>query len=405
MAHPVLSRLLLAKALRGFGDGFVSLLLPVYLLHLGLRPLEVGLVATATLAGSGLLTLGVGLQGRRLHRRTVLLAASVLMALTGFALAAVHGFWPLMLVALAGTLNPSGGDVSVFMPMEHATLAEDTPPARRTAVFARYSLAGTLSAAVGALAAGLQPLLAKAAGVDTGTTLQAAFVLYGLLGIAVAFVYRGLPRHEQAASAAPAASALGPSRKRIYVLAGLFSLDAFGSGFFVQSLLALWLFQRFGMSVEAAGTLFFWTGVLTAFSYLVAARLAGRIGLVQTMVYTHLPSSLCLIAIPFCNSLWLVVALLLLRGALSQMDVPTRSSYVMAIVHPSERAAAASMTSVPRSFASAVSPALAGWLLTASSFGWPLIVGGVVKVVYDLLLLVMFEKVKPPEEGGAGLGG
>ncbi len=395
---PVLTRLLLARALRGFGDGFVSLLLPVYLLHLGLRPLEVGFVATATLAGSGLLTLGVGLRGQRLQRRTVLLAASALMAVTGFALAAVHGFWPLMLVALVGTLNPSGGDISVFMPMEHATLAEDTPPAKRTAVFARYSLAGTLAAAVGALAAGLQPLAAQASGLDVGTTLAASFALYGLLGIAVAFVYRGLPRHDHTASPAPTASALGPSRKRIYVLAGLFSLDAFGSGFFVQSLLALWLFQRFGMSVEAAGPLFFWTGVLTAFSYLVAVRLAGRFGLVQTMVYTHLPSSLCLIAIPFCDSLWVVVALLLARSALSQMDVPTRSSYVMAIVQPEERAAAASVTSVPRSFASAVSPALAGWMLTASSFGWPLVVGGVLKVVYDLTLLVMFEKVKPPEE-------
>ncbi|MBA2675125.1 MFS transporter [Ramlibacter sp.] len=396
---PVLTRLLLARALRGFGDGFVSLLLPVYLLHLGLRPLEVGFVATATLAGSGLLTLGVGLRGQRLQRRTVLLAASALMAFTGFALAAVHGFWPLMLVALVGTLNPSGGDISVFMPMEHATLAEDTPPAKRTAVFARYSLAGTLAAAVGALAAGLQPLAVQATGLDEGTTLAASFALYGLLGIAVAFVYRGLPRHQHTASPAPTASALGPSRKRIYVLAGLFSIDAFGSGFFVQSLLALWLFQRFGMSVEAAGSLFFWTGVLTAFSYLAAVRLAGCIGLVQTMVYTHLPSSLCLIVIPFCDNLSVVVALLLARSALSQMDVPTRSSYVMAIVQPEERAAAASVTSVPRSFASAVSPALAGWMLTASSFGWPLVVGGVLKVVYDLMLLVMFEKVKPPEEG------
>jgi MFS family permease len=398
MTATVLTRLLAARALRGFGDGFVSLLLPVYLLHLGLRPLEVGIVATATLLGSGLLTLGVGLQPR-LRRRTVLLGASALMVFTGFGLASVQGFWPLLLIAMVGTINPSGGDVSVFMPMEHATLAEDTPPARRTAVFARYSLAGTLAGAVGALAAGLPQMAGRALGVSQGSMLAAAFALYGLLGVAVALIYRGLPR-QAAAAAAGAPSALGPSRRRIHVLAALFSLDAFGSGFFVQSLLALWLFQRFGLSVEAAGTLFFWTGVLTAVSYLVAARLAGRIGLVQTMVYTHIPANLCVIALPFCDSLPVVIALLMVRGLLSQMDVPTRSSYVMAIVQPAERAAAASVTSVPRSFAAALSPALAGWMLTLSPFGWPLVVGGALKIVYDLLLLGMFQKVKPPEEGG-----
>jgi predicted MFS family arabinose efflux permease len=182
------------------------------------------------------------------------------------------------------------------------------------------------------------------------------------------------------------------------VLAALFSLDAFGGGFVVQSLVALWLFQRFGLSIEVAGSIFFWTGMLTAVSYLVAVRIANRIGLVKTMVYTHLPSSLCLLAIPFCNELAAAVALLFVRSALSQMDVPTRSSYVMAIVTPAERAAAASVTAVPRSMAAAASPALAGYLLGLSSFGWPLIAGGAIKIVYDLLLLWMFHRVRPPEE-------
>jgi predicted MFS family arabinose efflux permease len=186
------------------------------------------------------------------------------------------------------------------------------------------------------------------------------------------------------------------------VLAALFSVDAFGGGFLVQSLLALWLYQRFGLSIAAAGSLFFWTGVLSAFSYLAAQRIANRIGLVRTMVYTHLPSSLCLLAMPFCGELSWVIALLLVRSALSQMDVPTRSSYVMAIVTPAERPAAASVTTVPRSLAAAASPALAGWLLGMSSFGWPLIVGGVLKISYDLLLLGMFARVRPPEEGEGG---
>lgn len=395
----VVRRLLLAKALRGFGDGFVSLLLPLHLLNLGFTPFQVGSIATATLLGSGLLTLLVGARAARHAWRTLLLAATVLMAGTGLALATVSGFWPLMLVALVGTVNPSGGDVSVFLPLEHAVLSSSVDQRERTAVFARYSLVGTLSAAFGALAAGVPAIAARSLGIELTLAVQAMLLFYALIAGAAALVYRGLPR-ERDSSARVSPSALGPSRRRVYVLAALFSLDAFGGGFLVQSLLALWLFQRFGLSIEAAGSLFFWTGVLTAFSYLVAVRIAERIGLVRTMVYTHLPSSLCLLAIPFCNALPAVIVLLFVRAALSQMDVPTRSSYVMAIVLPHERPAAASFTSVPRSLAAAASPALAGYLLGISSFGWPLIVGGTLKIIYDLLLLGLFQRVRPPEETG-----
>lgn len=390
-------RLLLAKGLRGFADGFVSLLLPLYLLQLGFTPLQVGVIATTTLLGSGLLTLMAGAQAGRYAWRTLLLAACALMAGTGLALASVTGFWPLMLVAFVGTINPSGGDVSVFLPLEHALLSTSVDPRRRTAAFARYSLVGTLSGAFGALCAGLPALAAPSLGIGMHAALQAMFLLYALIAGAAALVYRGLPRTRQAATD-EARSVLGPSRRRVLVLAALFSVDAFGGGFLVQSLLALWLYQRFGLSIEAAGSLFFWTGVLSAFSYLVAVRIANRIGLVRTMVYTHLPSSLCLLAMPFCGELSWVIALLLVRSALSQMDVPTRSSYVMAIVTPAERPAAASVTSVPRSLAAAASPAIAGWLLGLSSFGWPLIVGGALKIGYDLMLLAMFARVHPPEE-------
>ncbi|GAB2581527.1 MFS transporter [Ramlibacter solisilvae] len=389
--------MLLAKALRGFADGFVSLLLPLHLLHLGFTPFQVGCIATTTLLGSGLLTLLVGAQAARHAWRTLLLAATALMAGTGVALASFSGFWPLMLVALLGTINPSGGDVSVFLPLEHAVLSSSVGQRDRTAAFARYSLVGTLSGAFGALAAGLPTFAVASLGMDLPSAVQAMFVLYALLAAAAALVYRGLPRTRDTVSDDPA-PALGPSRRRVYMLAALFSLDAFGGGFLVQSLIALWLYQRFGLSIEATGSLFFWTGILTAFSYLVAVRIANRIGLVRTMVYTHLPSSLCLLAIPFCTELSWAIALLLVRSALSQMDVPTRSSYVMAIVTPPERPAAASVTSVPRSLAAALSPALAGYLLGLSSFGWPLVAGGALKIVYDLLLLAMFRRVRPPEE-------
>lgn len=396
-ASTIVRRLLLAKALRGFGDGFVSLLLPLHLLQLGLGPFQVGVIATTTLLGSGVLTLLVGAHAGRIAYRSLLLAATVLMAGTGAALAAVQGFWPLLLVALVGTINPSGGDVSVFMPLEHALLARSVGDRGRTAAFARYSLVGSLSAAFGALAAGLPSLAARALDVEVSSAIQAMFLLYAALALLSGLVYRSLPR-ERAPLAEERHARLGPSRRRVLVLASLFSLDAFGGGFVVQSLLALWLYQRFGLEPATAGAIFFWTGVLTAASYLAAVRIADRIGLVKTMVYTHLPSSLCLIAIPFCTELSWAIALLLVRSMLSQMDVPTRSSYVMAVVTPAERPAAASITSVPRSLAAASSPALAGWMLGVSAFGWPLVVGGVLKIVYDLLLLAMFSRVRPPEE-------
>jgi len=359
------------------------------LLDLGFSALEVGAIATATLVGSGVLTLVVGLRAHRHSYRALLIAATVLMAGTGFGFAVVRDFWPLLLIAVVGTLNPSSGDVSVFLPLEHAVLSRVVDDRRRTAVFARYSLVGALAAAVGSLAAALPPREA----------IPAMFVLYAVIALAAAIVYRGLPTSLVAGPHRTAAP-LGPSKGKVYALAALFSLDAFGGGFVVQSMLALWLYQRFDLSLATAGTLFFWTGVLTAFSYLVAVRIANRFGLVNTMVFTHIPSSLCLVAIPFVPSLAGVVALLLVRSALSQMDVPTRSSYVMAIVTPDERPAAASITSVPRSLASAVGPVLAGSMLAASTFAWPLLIAGGVKIVYDLVLLAMFRSVRPPEEAG-----
>jgi MFS family permease len=391
------NRLLIAKGLRAFGDGFVSLLLPLYLLELGFNPLQVGVIATTTLLGSGLLTLIVGLYAYRYHYRTLLLAATLLMGGTGLGFALLTEFWPLMLIALVGTLNPSSGDVSVFLPLEHAVLARVVDDRRRTTVFARYSLVGSLAASLGSLAAALPTLIVGSTGLSPKIAMQGMFAFYALLGGPAALVYYALPRALGTEAHQPMAP-LRKSKQIVYTLAALFSLDAFGGGFVAQSMVALWLYQKFGMSPTVAGAIFFWTGLLTALSYLVAVRIADRIGLVNTMVFTHLPSSLCLIAIPFMPGLGYVIALLFVRSALSQMDVPTRSSYVMAIVPHAERPAAASITSVPRSLASAASPILAGYMLGLSSFGWPLIAAAAVKIVYDLLLLTMFRKIRPPEE-------
>jgi predicted MFS family arabinose efflux permease len=268
---------------------------------------------------------------------------------------------------------------------------------QRTALFARYSLVGNLVGALGALAAVIPGVIAQWDVLELKAAVQAMFVLYGLSALPVLALYRRLASaraHGDEARAAP----LGPSRGIVYRLAALFSLDSFAGGFAVQSLLALWLFQRFDLSVEVAGTIFFWTGILSAASILAAPAIARRIGLVNTMVFTHLPANVFCILVPFMPTLPLALACLFIRSFLSQMDVPPRASYVMAVVSPGERSAAASVTAVPRSLASAVSPMLAGYLLTVSTFGWPLVICGALKIVYDLTLLGMFRKVKPPEE-------
>jgi MFS family permease len=393
--HPA-TCLFAARALRDFGDGFVAVLLPAYLLARGFSAFQVGVIATASLLGSALLTLAVGFLGATRDRRRLLLAAASLMIATGVAFAAVHDYAVLLVIAFVGTVNPSAGSVSVFVPLEHAVLAREVADAARTKMFARYSLVGALASAAGALAAAL-PDLAPSTGLDRLTAIKMMFVLYALLGMIGGAFYWLIPRRRPIDNP-DAKAALGPSRSVVYRLAALFSLDAFAGGFVVQSLLALWLFERFDLSLASAGVFFFWSGVLSAFSFPVAAWLSRRVGLINTMVFTHIPSSIALMLAAVAPTLPAALALLLIRAALSQMDVPTRSSYVMAVVTEAERAAAASLTSVPRSLAAAVSPALAGALFAASFRAWPLLICGALKIIYDLLLLVQFRHIKPPEE-------
>lgn len=385
-----------ARALRDFGDGYVAVLLPVYLTAIGLGVFEVGIVATVSLLGSALMTIGIGLLGARIDQRQLLMLASGLMIATGVAFALSSSYAAVLLVALLGTINPSAGSVSVFVPLEHTVLSRARADQDRTRMFARYSLIGSMAAAIGALASGSPDWLANLS-VSQMSALKAMFVVYAILGLAGALAYSRIPIDTTPVAGKPL-SALGPSRRIVYKLAALFSVDSFAGGFAVQSLLALWLFNKFGLSLSAAGLFFFWTGVLSAFSFPVAAWLSRRIGLVNTMVFTHIPSSLCLIAAAVVPSLEIALALLLIRSALSQMDVPTRSSYVMAVVTPPERPAAASMTSVPRSLAAAMSPAMAGALFAAGFEAWPFIICGVLKIAYDFGLLWTFRHVKPPEE-------
>jgi MFS family permease len=383
--------LLAGRALRGFCDGFVAVLLPAYLLALGFDPLAVGLISSVTLIGSAMTTILVGLVGNRFPQRRLLILAAALMAGTGAAFAGLSSLWPLLIVAFIGTLNPSSGDVSVFLPLEQARLAEAATPDARTALFARYGLAGSLSAAFGALAAAIPGWLGRHTGLSFLDGMRLMFLVYALTGMALWVLYARLPEpHPQSMSTA---APLGPSRQIVIRLAMLFSVDAFAGGLVVNALLTLWLMQRFGMSPGAAGQFFFWAGLLTTASQLAAVPLARRIGLLNTMVFTHIPSSAFLIAAAFAPSLSLTLLLLLARSALSQMDVPTRTAFVMAVVTPAERTAAASLTAVPRSLAAAIGPVLAGGLMAMGWAGAPLLACGVLKIGYDLAMLVAFRRV------------
>ncbi|MEY2424808.1 MAG: hypothetical protein QOI61_380 [Actinomycetota bacterium] len=378
-------RVVLVRTLRGFADGYVSVLLADYLLSLGYSPLRVGVLVTATLIGSAALTLVVGLTGHRVGFRTLLLGAAGLMALTGLGFLATTAFVPLFLIALVGTLNPSSGDVSVFLPTEQAFLAGHATGAERTRLYALYNVGGNLAGALGAL-------------LSAAITGRVGFVIYIAVAAITALVYAQLPKDKPAPSALT--KPLERSRRVVLELAALFSLDSAGGGFVVQSLLVLWLHLKFDLATTTTGAVFFGAGTLSAFSQFLAPRLAARIGLIRTMVFTHLPANGFLILAAVAPNAKLAVACLLMRALLSQMDVPARQAFVMAVVLPAERAAAASVTNVPRSLASAATPALAGWFLANGHLAAPLLLAGSLKAVYDLLLLWRFRSVELVDEDG-----
>jgi MFS family permease len=383
---PVARTLVACRALRAFVDGYVAVLLPAYLLALGLDVWAVGILSTATLLGSAVATLAVGAWGHRFGQRSLLRGAALLMFATGAGFAGLSDFWPLLLVAFVGTLNPSSGDVSVFLPLEHARLASAAQGDARVALFARYSLIASLSAAIGALAAAIPAWLAAHAGIETLTTIRWLFALYALVGLLTFALYRRLP--DAPAQHATPNAPLGPSRPVVFRLAALFSVDAFAGGLVINSLMSLWLMQRFELSLAAAGAFFFWTGLLSAASQLAAPVVARRIGLLNTMVFTHIPANVCLVLAALAPSLPLALVLLFVRSALSQMDVPTRTAYVMSVVTPAELGAAASVTAVPRSLAAALSPSLGGALFAAGWFAAPLVLAGLLKIGYDVTLWI-----------------
>ena len=378
------TRLISARGARAFVDGLVSVAFPVYLSANGMSPGRIGFIVTGTLLGSAALTLLIGLRAQRFSHVTLLCWLTVLMVSTGLGFALASGFAAMLIIGTLGTMNPSSGDVSPFLALEQALLPATGPDERRTHLFARYAMTASLAGAFGALVAGITD--------DFGRWL---FLAYAACAILLLALYRTLSIGDQPRRPT---GALTHSRRRVLELSLLFSIDAFGGGFVVQSMLVLWLGHRFHLSTTSIATLLFITGVAASGSTLLAPRVASRIGLVKTMVFTHIPASLCLIAAAFAPSASIAVALLVARSLVSTMDVPARTSYVMAIVPPDERAAAASVTNVPRSLAAAIPPLITGAILDRTNFGWPLIIAGVLKITYDLLLLIRFRGIRPAEE-------
>jgi len=324
------------------------------------------------------------------------------MAATGTGFYLWTDFWPLLVIAFVGTINPSNGDVTLFLPLEHAAIAGSTESRQRAGAFSKYSLVGSVLGAAGAFAAGFPQWYSTWANVGMQDALKFVFAAYGVLGIAIFFIYRGLPRRTLPPPEATVSTPLGESRGIVLRLTAVFALDSFSAGFVAQSMLALWLFQRFELPIATAGTIFFWSGLLSAASYPVAAALANRIGAIRTMVYSQIPSIAALMLMPFMPSLSLVIGLLLVRALCGSMDSPVRSAFVMNAVVENERAAAASITTVPKSIAASVGPSLSGWMLSLSNFGWPLVVSGTIKLVYLFLLFRLFHDLEEKQARRAG---
>ena len=392
------ARLLIGtRAIRGFVDGIAYVILPAFLLHLGFSGTQIGAVITASLLGSAALTLTVGIFAHRFSPARLLTMSSLLMIATGIAFGVTSSFALLLLIAAVGTMNPSAGDVSVFLPLEQALLSTSIRDNDRTPVFAVYNLAGSLVGSIGALSAGIPTWIAVSQHQNADYGHRASFLLYGIAGVVVYMLYSKLSLSSRD-TPTKADRALSESKQLVYKLAALFSLDSFGGGFATQAIFALWVYRRYELSSANLGMIFFATGILSALSSLLAVKISQRIGLVRTMVFTHIPASILLIGVALAPNVWVAMSLFILRGLLSQMDVPARTSYVMAVVSPRERAAAASITNVPRSLAAALPPIAAGWMLDQSNFAWPLFFCAALKIVYDLLLLWQFRHLRPPEE-------
>ncbi|MCX6048470.1 MAG: MFS transporter [Chloroflexi bacterium] len=396
-----------ARVVRMFAFGLLSVVLVLYLAQQQLSEAEIGFLLSWTLIGDATISLAITFVADRLGRRRMLMIGAGLMILAGLTLALTNSLLLLVLAAIVGTLSPGGSEVGAFLSIEQAALPQTTQNEFRTGVFAWYNLVGSFSTALGALLSGAVASALQQAGYSPLASYRVIIGVYALLGVALFFLFTRLSHQVEAQAyvgtgtdATQTAPRFGLHRSRNVVLrlAGIFALDAFGGGLVLQSVIAYWFHRRYGVDVRVIGEIFFGANFLAGLSALAAGRLAARIGLINTMVWTHIPSNLLLMLVPLMPNAGWAIAMLLARFSISQMDVPTRQSYTMAVVAPDERAAAAGVTTITRTIASAFAPTITGFLFAASFLSAPFFLAGGLKIVYDLLLYRSFSAVKPPEE-------
>ena len=396
------------RFIRLFAYGSLSVVLVFYLIGLGLSASQTGLLLTVTLIGDTVVSLYLTTRADRIGRRRMLIVGAVLMASAGLAFAASRNIWLLMVAGTIGVISPSGNEVGPFLSIEQAALSHLVTDRTRTDVFAWYTLAGSAATALGALVGGALTRALQDAAMAPVSSYRMVVLLYAALGGALALLFTRLsPAAESitlggtipSRTTLAGLSGLDRSRRVVFKLSGLFALDAFGGGFVVQSFAAYWFYLRFGVDPGRLGVIFFWANVLAGLSALLASRLAARFGLIKTMVGTHLPSNMLLILVPLMPNLPLAVLVLLVRFSISQMDVPTRQSYIMAVVTPEERSAAAGITGVARTIGAAIGPVFVGLMFARPALlNLPFFIAGTLKILYDLLLYREFVAVQPPEE-------
>ncbi|MGZ5424466.1 MAG: MFS transporter [Candidatus Aminicenantales bacterium] len=404
-AHPRDVTLLFStRIIRLFCYGFLSVVLALYLAQAGLREQQIGLLFTLTLAGDAGVTLWLTATADRFGRKRTLVAGAVLMFAAAVVFMVTRKPAILMAAAIIGVISPSGNEIGPFLAVEQAALSQLLPGERRTRVFAWYNLAGSLATALGALSGGWLAQGLQAHGASALAAYRANLAGYALGGLVLTALFLSLSRTIEieavpGAKTAPFSLGLHRSRHVVFKLSALFSMDAFAGGLIVQSMIAYWFHIRFGVDAGIIGSIFFGANLLAGVSALLAARLAAKIGLIKTMVFTHIPSNILLVLVPLMPSLPWAVAMLLLRFSISQMDVPTRQSYTMAIVSPDERSAASGVTSIARSVGAAISPSLTGiFLASASLMSLPFFLAGGLKLAYDALLYRSFRALGPPED-------
>jgi MFS family permease len=388
------------RIVRLFAYGLISVVLVLYLASVGLNEKQIGLLLTLTLVGDVGISLWITTHADRIGRRRMLILGAALMIFAGLMFGTTTGFVLLTLAAIIGTISPSGGEIGPFLPIEQAGLSQIIPDQQRTQVFAWYNLVGALATAIGALVAGFMSQALQSNGLTALNSYRIAMLLYAGIGLSLLVMFGRLSPTVEATQRKSNGGqlGLGESRGIILRLSALFALDSFGGALVVQSLVAYWFYVRFGVEPATIGAIFFGANLFAGLSALAAARIAARFGLINTMVFTHIPSNILLMLVPLMPNLPLAVIVLLARFSISQMDVPTRQSYVMAVVAPDERSAAAGVTGIARSVGAAVSPLITGFFLSAGLLSLPFFVAGGLKIVYDLALYRSFIQVKPPEE-------